>query len=74
MNFPDALKECLNGKRIRNVNWNGKGMYVEVVLGGTNEYYDVLLPYLQMSNVAGEKVPWLISQMDVFSEGWEVVE
>ena len=28
MNFYEALKECLNGKRITREDWNGKGMYV----------------------------------------------
>ena len=28
MEFYEALKECLNGKRITRRDWNGKGMYV----------------------------------------------
>lgn len=70
MNFPDALKECLAGKQITNENWNGKGMYIEVVNGSTNEYYEVLLPYLQITNVCGEKVPWVPSTGDLFSDKW----
>lgn len=73
MDFPDALKECLAGKKITNKNWNGKGMYVEVIPGSLNLFNEMMLPYLEMTNVKGEKVPWLISQMDVFSEKWEVL-
>ncbi len=86
MDFPDALKECLAGKRITNEGWNGKGMYVCMMRGyplgvpanealaqasGVLEGKTVtILPYLMMCNAKGEFVPWLISQMDVFSDKW----
>ena len=73
MNFPDALTECLNGKRIRNKAWNGKNMYVYAVEGRTYKKVKTL-PYLMMFNAKEEFVPWLISQMDVFSKDWVVVE
>jgi hypothetical protein len=74
MDFPDALKECIAGKRITNENWNGKGMYVYAVEG--TKHGDVeTLPYLMMRNAKGQFVHgWLISQMDVFSDGWKVLE
>ena len=28
MHYYEALKECLNGKKITRKDWNGKGMYV----------------------------------------------
>lgn len=90
LDFPTALKYCLEGKRIRNVNWNGKGMYVFAMKGypegvpannalaeatGIEEGSTVkIAPYLMMFNAKGEFVNWLISQMDVFSKEWEVVE
>lgn len=90
MNFPDALNECLAGKRIANENWNGRGMYVFVMRGyplgvpanealsqasGIPEGETVtVLPYLMMRDAKGEFGHWLISQMDVFSEGWKVIE
>jgi len=74
MNFPDALRECLNGKRITNLNWNGRGMYVEVIPGSPNMFSEMMLPYLEITNVKGDKVPWSISNMDIFSDGWEVIE
>jgi len=79
MDFPDALKECLQGKRITNENWNGKGMYVFMLKGdewgilGELEN-TVKMPVLMMKNAKSEIGPWLISQMDVFSTGWKVVE
>ncbi|MDD4588855.1 MAG: DUF2829 domain-containing protein [Parabacteroides sp.] len=90
MDFPDALKECLAGKKITNEKWNGKGMYVFMMPGypngvPANEALSIatgipegeritVLPYLMMKNATGEFGPWLISQMDVFSTGWKVIE
>ena len=72
LDFPTALKYCFKGKRIRNLNWNGKNMYVYAVEGkSTSEA--VFAPFLMMCNAKGEFVPWLISQMDVFSR-WVVIE
>jgi hypothetical protein len=73
MDFPDALQACIWGQKITNENWNGKGMYVEVIPGSTNLFNETMLPYLEMTNAKGEKVPWLISQMDVFSTGWKTL-
>lgn len=72
MNFEEALKELKNGKKIRNNNWNGKGMY----LGAQYPTYlsKMTLPYIFMKNADGDLVPWLASQQDLFSEGWEVVK
>ena len=90
MDFPDALKACIAGKKITNENWNGKGMYVFASRGypmgvpanealsmatGIPEGENItVLPELRMRNARGEFVSWLISQMDVFSNGWKVVE
>ena len=90
MNFPDALKECFNGKLITNKKWNGKGMYCFMMPGyingvpanstlakaaGIKEGDTVkILPYLMMKNAKGEFVPWVISNMDVFSDRWAVIE
>ena len=32
------------------------------------------LPYIYMSTVTGDLVPWLASQTDVLADDWEVVE
>jgi hypothetical protein len=90
MNFPQALTKILKGYRVTNVNWNGKNMYVFMMSGypfgvyanktlsegaGIKEGSEVIIsPYLMMYNAKGEFVPWLISNMDVFSEGWKVVD
>ncbi len=74
MDFPDALKECLAGKKITNENWNVKGMYVEVIPGSLNLFHEMMLPYLEITCPNGDKVPWAISQRDVFSTEWRTIE
>lgn len=90
MNFEDALREIKNGNRVTNVNWNGNSMYVFMMPGypmgvsanstlaghaGIQEGSEVIIsPYLMMRNARGQFGPWLISNMDVFSDGWIIVE
>ena len=72
MEFEDALKELKSGKHITNTNWNGKGMHIAVMHPA--EFNNMDLPYIFMQNANGECVPWLASQQDMFSNGWEVTE
>ena len=90
MEFEKALTELKKGKLITNTNWNGKGMYVFMMKGyvagvpangalaeatGVTEGCTVqILPYLMMRNAKGQFVSWLISNMDVFSDEWQVLE
>jgi hypothetical protein len=59
MNFEEALKELKNGKKIRNNNWNGKGMYLEVQY--PTYLSKMTLPYIFMKNADGDLYPWLAS-------------
>lgn len=71
MNFGAALELLKRGGKLQRLGWNGKGMYIalqEVVIGS-----DMDLPYLYMSTVTGELVPWLASQTDILAEDWQRV-
>jgi len=85
MEFEEALTELKAGKIVTNSNWNGRGMFLYAV--PANEYpaqTDVARkefgdmvgygPYIAMKNAQGIVTPWLASQMDFFSDGWEVIE
>lgn len=74
MDFPNALNACLEGSRITNENWNGKGMYIEVIPGCRNMFNEMMLPFLEMTNANGEKVPWVPSTGDLFSKRWKIIE
>lgn len=53
-----------------NNSWNGKGMWLKVQRPDKNSKMD--LPYIFLCNAEGNLVPWIPSQMDLFSENWGV--
>ncbi len=73
MTFGDALEylKFAPGRKIARKGWNGKGMWV--ALQRPDAHSKMTLPYLYMSTVNGDLVPWLISQTDAISDDWEVV-
>lgn len=71
MEFEDVLEALKDGKTITNRNWNGKGMCLKAQYPDKNSLMG--LPYIYMVNANGKNVPWLASQQDMFSKGWEIV-
>lgn len=78
----DALKE---GKTVAREGWNGKGMYLLLVLGeyitnALNETYGDPARYkikpipvsdaIYIKTADDKLVPWLASQTDLLSEDW----
>jgi len=72
MKFEEALKELKAGKKVQNTNWNGKGMYLEVQSPDAES--KMRRPYIYINPGKGWEVPWTPSQMDLFSDGWEVIK
>lgn len=72
MNFGDALTFLKGGKRITRAGWNGPGQYLELQV--PDEGSKMTLPYIYISTVTGDRVPWLASQTDVLACDWELVE
>ena len=72
MKFEEALRALKDGMPITNENWNGKGMYLKVQYPDENN--KMTLPYIYMVNANKENVPWLASQQDMFSNGWEIMD
>ena len=66
--FGLALSKLKRGLRVARSGWNGKGMWLELQRpdGGSK----MTLPYVYMSTVTGDLVPWLASQTDVLAEDW----
>lgn len=69
MDFGSALKALKSGQRVMRSNWNGKGQFLQLELPETISR----LPYIEMSTVQGNLVPWLASQTDMLAEDWELV-
>lgn len=71
MNFSGALAALKDGYRVFRQGWNGKGMYLELQRPDSNS--KMTLPYIFISTVDGNLVPWLASQTDILAEDWEVL-
>jgi len=71
LTFSVALEKLKDGKRVSREGWNGKGMFLELQV--PDEFSKMSLPYIYMSVVGGDLVPWLASQTDMLAEDWEVL-
>lgn len=71
MNFSEALINLKDGKQIFRTGWNGKGMFV--ALQTPDENSKMRRPYIYMSPVDGELVPWVASQTDILAEDWSTL-
>lgn len=70
--FSEALTAATKQmKPISRAGWNGKGMFVFFIHGSEVEGQK-LLPYMAMSTVQGDIVPWLASQTDLLAEDWQI--
>lgn len=70
MNFGEAIALLKVGELVQRDGWNGKGMWLALQRPETGS--KMSLPYIYMSTVKGELVPWLASQTDMLSEDWRV--
>jgi len=69
--FGFALEMLRSGEIVRRSGWNGKGMWIALQV--PDAHSKMSLPYIYMSTVTGDLVPWLASQTDMLAEDWEVV-
>lgn len=70
MDFGDAIRALRAGQRVTRAGWNGKNMWLALQVPDANS--KMTLPYIYMSTVAGDLVPWLASQTDMLAEDWEL--
>ena len=64
-----AVTEMFNGSRVSRAGWNGKGMWLALQV--PNAGSKMTLPYIYMSTVTGDLVPWLASQTDILATDWD---
>ncbi len=69
--FSQALTFAKAGRKIARQGWNGKGMWVALQVPDENSKMGK--PYLYMSIVTGELVPWLASHGDILGDDWTLV-
>lgn len=85
MDFSEALKAMEMGCKVQRQGWNGKGMWLHVVIATAYEVTFVgqpikrnadsfnTLPFIQMKTADNKFVPWLASQTDLLSDDWWIV-
>lgn len=71
MNFGDAIQFLKDGYKVARSGWNGKDMWLALQI--PDEHSKMRQPYIYMSPVGGQLVPWLASQSDMLANDWEVV-
>jgi hypothetical protein len=67
-----AIKQMHNGSKVARSGWNGKGQYLQLQVPDANS--KMTLPYIYITTVQGDRVPWLASQTDILATDWSVVE
>lgn len=80
--FGQAITELKAGNKVAREGWNGKGMFIFLIAGGSWDFEcDVsgvddidTLPFFCMKTADNKLVPWLASQTDVLAEDWAIVE
>lgn len=71
-NFGWALDQLRKGDAVTRAGWNGKGQFL--LLQVPDSHSKMSLPYIYITTVQGDRVPWLASQTDVLAEDWLVYE
>jgi hypothetical protein len=68
MDFGQALKALKTGATVARKGWNGKNVWLALQV--PDAHSKMSLPYIYISTVTGDLVPWLASQTDVLAEDW----
>lgn len=71
MHFGHALEALKAGQSVARDGWNGKGQKLTLQVPDTNS--KMSLPYIFITTVQGDRVPWLASQTDMLAHDWAVV-
>jgi hypothetical protein len=66
-----AIQQMRNGAKVARRGWNGPGQHLSLQV--PDEGSKMTLPYIYISTVTGDLVPWLASQTDILASDWEVV-
>lgn len=51
--------------------WNGPGQFIELQV--PDQHSKMTLPYIFITTVQGDRVPWLASQTDLLASDWYIV-
>ena len=72
MSFGHAIEALKRGHRVQRRGWNGADQFLEMQV--PDEHSKMRKPYIYISPVDGELVPWLASQTDMLAEDWIIID
>jgi len=67
-----ALSKLKLGISVFRKNWNRKEQYLRLQTPDKNS--KMTLPYIYITTVQGDLVPWFASQTDILADDWEEIE
>lgn len=84
MDFSEALVWLKKGYKLQREGWNGRGMFIYFVPANQypaqtevarKEFGEKVSygSYVAMKTAAGNVVPWLCSNTDLFAEDWAII-
>jgi hypothetical protein len=68
MDFGLAIHCLKRGMRVTRLAWNGAGQWLELQV--PDAHSKMKRPYIYISPVGGDLVPWVASQSDMLAEDW----
>lgn len=68
MDFGKALELLKVGLKVHRAGWNGRNMWLK--LQKPDAHSKMTIPYIYMSTVTGDLVPWVASQTDILANDW----
>lgn len=71
-NFGSVLQLIRDGSRWTRKGWNGPGQFIELQV--PDEHSKMTKPYIFITTVQGDRIPWLASQTDLLANDWVEVE
>lgn len=67
-----AVKQMWNGQKVTRSGWNGRGQFLALQVPDKGS--KMTLPYIYISTVHRDLVPWLASQTDILATDWQMFE
>ena len=71
MSIGQAIDQMRVGYAVTRTGCNGPGQYLKLQVPDENS--KMSLPYIYITTVHGDRVPWLASQTDILAYDWHVV-
>lgn len=69
-NFGTAVAAMQAGHHVTRTGWNGPGQFLALQL--PDKKSKMTKPYIYITTVQGDLVPWLASQSDMLANDWRV--